>query len=109
MSVSKAYTLHDVKALTYSPPFYQTNHALAVRMCKDLVADINTTVGRHPADYKLYCVGTFDDATGKLEPLNIIEHVTDIISLVPAPTQREFFGMDTTRANGADYHSIRKE
>ncbi|QCQ84858.1 nonstructural protein [Blackfly microvirus SF02] len=83
----RAYTLHDVKALTYSPPFYQSNDALAIRMLDDLVNDMNTSVGRHPADYKLYCVGTYDDGTGALKPLEIPEHITDAINLVmPKPS-----------------------
>lgn len=81
----RAYTLHDIKALTYSPPFFQANNALAIRMLEDLVADNNTTVGRHPSDYKLYCCGSYDDATGILQPLNVLEHVMDAVALVPAP------------------------
>lgn len=78
----RAYTLHDVKALTYSPPFFQHNNGLAVRMLTDLVNDNNTSVGRHPADFRLYCVGSYDDSTGKLIPLDIIEHVMDAVSCV---------------------------
>lgn len=85
----RAYTLHDVKALNYSPPFFQHNDGLAIRMLSDLVADMNTSVGRHPADFKLYCVGSYDDTNGRLIPLNIIEHVMDAISCVPP--QRDLF------------------
>lgn len=82
----RAYTLHDVKALTYSPPFFQHNNALAIRMLEDLVNDQNTSVGRHPGDFKLYCVGSYDDSNGMLIPLNIIEHVMDAVALIrPAP------------------------
>lgn len=87
----RAYTLHDVKALTYSPPFFQSNNALAIRMLDDLVNDKNTSVGRHPSDFKLYCVGSYDDSNGALTPLNIIEHVCDAIALVMS-TQAEMFG-----------------
>lgn len=86
----RAYTLHDVKALTYSPPFFQHNNALAERMLSDLVNDPNTSVGRHPADFKLYCVGSYDDSTGQLIPLNVIEHVRDAVALVP-PTPSDMF------------------
>lgn len=78
----RAYSLHDVKALTYSPPFFQHNNALATRMLDDLVQDNNTSVGRHPADYKLYCVGTYDDAKGLLTPITPMEHVMDAVALV---------------------------
>ncbi|QCQ84871.1 nonstructural protein [Blackfly microvirus SF02] len=78
----RAYTLHDVKALNYSPPFFQHNNAMAIRMLTDLVNDSNTSVGRHPADFKMYCVGSYDDGNGILIPLNIIEHVMDAIACV---------------------------
>lgn len=84
MALLNAYTLHDNKGASYSPPFYQTNHALAVRLVRDLVADQSTTVGRHSSDFRLYCVGTFDDATGRLVPVDTPEHIVDAAGLVPA-------------------------
>lgn len=100
----RAYTLHDVKALSYSPPFFVQNDAMAVRMVKDLVSDNSTTVGRHPSDYKLYCIGFFEDDAAKLTPLSIMEHVTDCIALVPAPhptlNWRDIPGTGLQRANG---------
>lgn len=85
----RAYTLHDVKALTYSPPFFVNNNNLAIRMLTDLVNDMNTAPGRHPSDFKMYCVGNYDDATGILTPLNIMEHVMDAIACVQQ--QPDFF------------------
>lgn len=81
----RAYTLHDSKALTYSPPFFQHNDALAIRMLTDLVADTNTAPGRHPGDFRMYCVGFYDDLTGIFTPVNVIEHVMDAVSVLPAP------------------------
>jgi len=96
----RAYTLHDVKALTYSPPFFQANNALAVRMLEDLVSDNNTTVGRHPSDYKLYCCGSYDDATGILQPLTVLEHVMDAVALVPA---RAYVPFDVRTSDPSSY------
>lgn len=98
MALLIAYTLHDVKALTYSPPFFTSNDAIAKRMVSDLVADTNTTVGRHPADYKLYKIGTFDEGNAVLTPLSIPEHVADCISFVPPPKPSMFdtLSMGTT-------------
>lgn len=86
--ILRAYSLLDVKALQYNPPFFQTTDAVAIRALRDLVNDLNTTVGRHPSDFKLYCIGTYDDATGHFEPLQPHMHVMDAMSLVPvqAPT-----------------------
>lgn len=91
MMLLRAYSLHDVKALNYSPPFFQHNNGLATRMLQDLVNDQGTSVGRHPADFKLYCVGVFDDSNGSFQPFPAIEHVMDAIALV-GPSQSEMFG-----------------
>lgn len=93
----RAYTLHDVKALNYSPPFYAHNNAMAVRMLEDLVSDSNTSVARHPSDFKLYCVGSYDDSNGVLMPLNIMEHIMDAVACVPAHDNRNLFNMQNLR------------
>lgn len=81
--ILRAYSLQDVKALQYHPPFFASTDAAAVRMVQDLVNDLQTMVGKHPADFKLYCVGTYDDANGHFEPVYPLTHVIDAVSLVP--------------------------
>lgn len=102
MALQLAYSLYDMKALTYSPPFFTANDALAKRMLSEIVIDINTTVGRHPSDYKLYKVGMFDDQTGIFDRLSIMEHVCDATSLLPPPQPRLFDPLRDARgmANG---------
>nr|QJB19137.1 MAG: nonstructural protein [Microvirus sp.] len=85
MALHLAYTLYDIKALTYNAPFFTMNDALAKRMLSELVTDPNTIVGRHPSDYKLYKIGMYDDATGIFDRLSVMEHVIDAIALVPPP------------------------
>lgn len=97
-----AYTLYDVKSLTYSPPFYAGAHGAASRMVADLAQDSSTTVGRHPKDFTLYCVGLFNDGTGELLPHAVKELVTDVVSLLPRTVQRDFFADPPVNANGAD-------
>lgn len=87
MAMLNAYTLHDNKAAAYSPPFYQSNHQLAIRLVRDLVIDPTTTVGRHPSDFRLYCIGQYDDTTGRLVPAETPEHVVDAAGLVPGVEQ----------------------
>lgn len=88
VQILNAYSLFDVKALTYSPPFYLGQDAAARRAFEELVNDANTLPGRHPTDFILYCVGTFNDTTGLLEPIDPRRHVVDgaaLIKLPPAP------------------------
>lgn len=76
------YSLFDRKALQYHPPFHFSTDGQAVRALADLVEDANTTVGRHPSDFVLYCIGTFDDSKGAMEPFSPLRHVIDAIALV---------------------------
>lgn len=78
----KCYSIHDTKSLTYSNPFYAPTHGAAIRIVTDAVQDLNTQLGRHPADFVLYCVGYFDDQYGHLVPVEIKEHVIDLVALV---------------------------
>lgn len=95
-----AYTLYDSKALTYSPPFFTTAHGAAVRMVMDIAGDVNTSVGRHPADYTLFCVGHWNDATGTMLPFEVREHISDVLPLVPR-RQPDFFAPADGEGNGS--------
>lgn len=86
-----AYTLHDVKAASYSPPFFAAAHGLATRMVMELAQDASTTVGRHPADFTLYCVGRFNTESGEVLPA-VREHIADVVSLAPRPPAPLFDG-----------------
>lgn len=86
-----AYTLYDAKALTYSPPFFASAHGAACRMVMDVSADPNTSVGRHPGDFTLFCVGQWNDATGQLLPFEVREHISDVAPLAPRRQQRDLF------------------
>lgn len=77
-----AYSIYDRKGLNYHAPFFAATDGLAVRNFSDLANDTNTTIGRHPADYVLYCVGTFSDANGSMEPCVPLRHVMDADALL---------------------------
>lgn len=83
------YTIFDNKALQYRVPFFTHTDGAAVRMLQDLVEDPQTTIGRHPMDYVLYCCGEYDDSNGQLWPLQPLRHVMDAAALVKI--QSDFF------------------
>jgi len=89
-----AYTIYDNKALIYNSPFFQHNDAVAVRMFGELIADPSTSVGRHPGDYVLYCVGSYSDAHGRLDAVAPLRHVIDGSALVAAMAQPDLFSKD---------------
>jgi len=69
----KAFSILDTKSDTFAPPFFFSTTGQAVRAFKDLVNDDRSTVHRHPSDYRLFCIGTFDDLTGELCKLDQVE------------------------------------
>lgn len=81
--IIKAFSIYDRKALSYGPPFFAATDGAAIRSLTDLVGDPNTTVGRHPGDFVLYCIGSYDDSKGLMEALSPCLHVVDAVALVP--------------------------
>lgn len=81
-----AYSLLDMKAGAYTPPFFMNHDAQAVRAVTELALDRSTTVGRYPSDFTLCRIGSFDDSTGKLgwhEPVPM----SVVSGYLPAPAQ----------------------
>ncbi|CAK0755299.1 hypothetical protein CCP3SC15_2050004 [Gammaproteobacteria bacterium] len=69
--VLKAFGIFDVQASCFSPPFFMSTKGQAVRAFTDLVNDHQSTVFKHPEDYRLGQLGTFDDFTGMLSTTDI--------------------------------------
>lgn len=62
--IINVFTVHDSKAQAYLPPFNLPTKEMAVRTFSDTVNDSKHPFGKHPADYTLFHIGTFDDDTG---------------------------------------------
>lgn len=80
--ITNAYAIFDNKALIYNVPWFQPTDGAATRVLADLANDLQTNIGRHPGDYILYRVGTYDDSKGIMTPIQPLEHVVDAIALV---------------------------
>lgn len=65
--ILRIFSVYDIKAEVFSPPFFMSTAGEAIRAFKDLVNDPNTTIGRHPEDYRLMALGTFDNGSGNIE------------------------------------------
>lgn len=102
--ITNAYTIYDRKALIYSAPFFAVADGLAMRMFSDLVADSNTQVGRHPADFVLYRCGGYDDSNGLMSPATALQHIVDATALVRHQPSLPFDPPRRTDANGVGTH-----
>lgn len=65
--IFKIFTSYDEKAQAYLPPFYLPKTAQAIRHFADSINNPETQLHLHPADYSLFCIGTFDDESGELK------------------------------------------
>ncbi len=65
------YTIFDTATGAYMRPFFLLADSQAIRSFKDITLDADHEVGRHPEDYSLVRIGTFDDQEGTLHPENV--------------------------------------
>lgn len=63
----RIYTIRDSKTETYSQPFVQMTDGQATRTVADMVNNPEHPIGKHPEDYVLFRIGTFEDNEGKIE------------------------------------------
>lgn len=66
-----AYCIVDRKAGLYNNPVFYLRDGQAVRDFQTLCSDRQTMIGRYPDDFALYCVGSFNDETGKFQSLDL--------------------------------------
>lgn len=64
-SKSQVFAVYDSKAGFYKTPFIMRSKGEALRGFTDVVNDEKTEIGRHPGDFTLFHLGSFDDENGK--------------------------------------------
>lgn len=64
--LSKVYTVYDSKTEAYMQPFFMAAKGAAIRAFSDLVNDPQHTFGKHPGDYVLFEIGTYEDVSALL-------------------------------------------
>lgn len=69
----KVYSILDVKSDTFSPPFIAPTNGVATRMFFEIATDGQSTIAKHPEDFKLVLIGEFDDASGDI---SAVAHVS---------------------------------
>jgi hypothetical protein len=65
-------SVKDTAAQAFGRPMFVPTAALAVRSFRDEVnrSDANNEMFKHPDDFELYELGSFDDSTGLIEPMS---------------------------------------
>jgi hypothetical protein len=67
----------DQKAGTFNNPFYADSKGVALREFADVVnrPDENSLIYKHPEDFDLYLLGTWDPQAGSMVLLDQKEHL----------------------------------
>lgn len=70
-------SIRDVVANMYSTPTFHQSKGSALRSFGNEVnrADENNTIYKHPNDFEIYALGTFDDETATFEPYSTPEQL----------------------------------
>lgn len=82
MTILVLMSVRDSKLDAFVNLFTSPSRAAGARAFSDVVNDPSGSVFKHPDDYTLYQVGTFDDSTGVVTPHTTPEHVASARSLL---------------------------
>ncbi len=61
------YSIKDKATDAFAPTFVSQNNATAMRSFGDLAKDPNTQINKHPSDFCLIHVGSWDDDDGTVQ------------------------------------------
>lgn len=79
--IISVFTIRDDKAQAYLQPFFLSNESMARRAIADCVSDSDHMFGKHPEDYALFSLGTFDDQSGKFVLTDAPRHLINLIDV----------------------------
>lgn len=96
------YSLLDVKVGSYGTPFFMAHDQQAIRAVRELAEQRDNQVARYPADFALYNMGTFDDATGLVTHGDYPKHLGMVVSFLPSKLPMPLFpDVAPSQVNGA--------
>lgn len=68
--ILQVYSVYDAKAEAFMTPFYMQAKGQAIRAFTDTVNDDSHAFSKHPQDYTLFEIGSWDDSNGSLISLD---------------------------------------
>jgi hypothetical protein len=63
--IHQVFTVYDSKAEAFMSPFMFPSKGLAIRAFSDSLRKVDHPFSKHPEDFTLFCIGTYDDSKGK--------------------------------------------
>jgi len=65
--IKQIFSIYDQKAEAFYQPFFFDTIGQAKRIIHDFVKTEDHAFNKHPADYTLFSLGTFDDNNGEID------------------------------------------
>lgn len=88
--ISKVYAIYDNKACFYLNPLFFNSRGESIRNFSDAVNDTQTMLHRHPADFQLFELGTYNNETAEIRMFKSAENLGCAIEfLVDKPKAHE--------------------
>ena len=69
--ITKIFTIFDSKAASYLPPMYMQSTGAMIRTFEDECNNEKSHFNKHPADFTLFEIGSFDDQTCEIVSLDV--------------------------------------
>lgn len=82
------FSVFDRAAQGYLDPWYAPNQDVAIRSFSIAANNPDSNFYKHPQDYSLFCLGTFDAKTGEITP-EAPRHVVTALQVTNAPSVEE--------------------
>lgn len=76
------YSVFDTQAQTYNVPFFMKKDGQALRAFIDITNDPKTDIHKHPTDYVLFRLGSFDDESGVISPCEAPQRIANAWELL---------------------------
>ncbi len=77
------YTVYDEKSKAYLQPFFSQSDGTAIRAITDCVYNRDHVFSKHPADFTLFHLGSYDDSNSSFKLLPAPAVLATLIELVP--------------------------
>lgn len=75
------FSIFDSKAEAYLQPFFSPNAGTATRALHQVVNDPSSNFCKFPADYTLFEIGSYNDATGDLDKLDVHTNLGNVVTI----------------------------
>lgn len=81
--ILKMFAIYDRQTEIHHPPLYAHSVGHILRVVGDIFKDPTSPFHNHASDYQLYEIGTYDDATAFVKPLETIHLICSGSELLP--------------------------